>query len=462
MEQGGKENILLVEDDPLVREVLATTLAGGGYRISEARNGREGLEKALAGWFDFIITDLEMPEMDGLTLLAKLRERDVRSKIIVISAHAEMDNVVKAVSLGASDFIAKPFQSENEILLTVRKVAEQKRLEEENQRLRREVADRFTFANIVAKSSAMQAVFQMIAKVADYKTSVLITGESGTGKELVAKAIHYNSNRRHMPLIDINCGGIPETLLESELFGHVKGAFTDAYRSKKGLFVEADGGTLFLDEMGEMSLPLQVKLLRVLQEEEVRPLGGSESVRADVRIIAATSKNLREEVARGAFREDLFYRINVLAIELPPLRRRKEDIPLLANHFIAKYNKRLGLAVERMDGDCLQSCLDYPWPGNVRELENVIERAMALSDGPVLGRDSLPPDMLRPKIEVPAGFQSQGLSIKKNAKVLEKQLIEKGLAETNGNKTKAAELLEISLPALLYKIKEYMVTVDRS
>ncbi len=451
------KKVLIVDDDQVLQELLSKLLADNGYVTDLADNGQEALEKAEKKAYDHIITDINMPVMDGLALLENLRQKDIRASVIVISAHSDMENVVKAVKLGASDFIAKPFQSEEEILLTLKKVEEKDSLLKENFRLRQEVEDKYTFSKIVAKSGSMLSIFKTIEKIADYKTSVLITGESGTGKELIAKAIHYNSNRKHHALIDINCGGIPETLLESELFGYEKGAFTDAYRSKKGLFVEADGGTLFLDEMGELPLALQVKLLRALQEEEIRPLGGSNSVKVDVRIIAATARNLREEVSKGTFREDLYYRVNVLTIEIPPLRDRREDIPLLIDHFIKKYNTRLGIDIDKIDGKCMQILLEYPWPGNVRELENIIERCMALADHNVLTAENLPPDIFR-KTEVNAeGFQSAGLSIKKNAKVLERQLISKALEETKGNKTKAAEILEISLPALLYKIKEYKI-----
>lgn len=304
----------------------------------------------------------------------------------------------------------------------------------------------------------MQAIFKTINKIANYKTSVLITGESGTGKELIAKAIHNNSNRRHNPMVAVNCGGIPETLLESELFGHAKGAFTDAYKGKKGLFEEADTGTLFLDEMGELPLSLQVKLLRALQEDEIRPLGESKSVQVDVRIITATARKLADMVNKKLFREDLFYRINVLTIEVPPLRERKEDIPLLVEYFVQKYNARLGLNIKEVSDDCLQRLMNYSWPGNVRELENVVERSMVLSDKDILITEILPPEILLHSSESSDElFFWDEFSIKTNTKKLEKQLIIKALGETKGNKTRAAGLLEISLPALLYKIKEYNV-----
>ncbi|MEJ2033354.1 MAG: sigma-54 dependent transcriptional regulator [Deltaproteobacteria bacterium] len=448
--------VLLVDDDPLLREVITALLAGRGYRVDTAGNGQEALEKVKGQTYDHILTDINMPVMDGLTFLKELKQKGIETSVVVISAHTDMDHVVQAMQLGARDYIAKPFQSDDEILLTLKKVEERDRLERENVRLRREVEQKYTFSNIVAKSSKVTSIFDTVTKIADYKTTVLVTGESGTGKELIARAIHYNSSRRDMPMVGINCGGIPETLLESELFGYVKGAFTDAYRGKKGLFEEANGGTLFLDEIGEMPLSLQVKLLRALQEEEIRPLGDTRAVKLDVRIIAATSKNLRDEVKNDQFREDLFYRINVLTIEMPPLRERKEDVPLLANHFIEKFNKRLGLAIEKMDNECLERLLEYSWPGNVRELENAIERAMVLSEGKVLTADNLPRELLRSGgSESGDVFYLTGHSIKRNAKLLEKQLISMALVQTGGNKTKAAALLELSLPALIYKIKDY-------
>ncbi len=316
----------------------------------------------------------------------------------------------------------------------------------------------YNFSKIIARSNKMLAIFKTIQKIANFKTSILITGESGTGKELIAKSIHDSSLRRDKPMIAVNCGGIPETLLESELFGHAKGAFTDAHKVKKGLFEEADEGTLFLDEMGELPLSLQVKLLRALQEDEIRPLGDSKTVQVDVRIITATAKNLGEMVNRGLFREDLYYRINVLTIEVPPLRERREDIPLLAEHFVQKYNNRLKLNTKEVSEDCLQRLINYNWPGNVRELENVIERSMVLSEHDVLTTEILPPELLRHTAASNEDlFFWDEFSIKTNSKKLEKQLITKALSETKGNKTKASGLLEISLPALLYKIKEYQV-----
>lgn len=452
-----KNKVLLVDDDQMLRELLAGLLSDNGYEVEEAANGLEALDQVESRHYDHVITDIKMPRMDGLSFLKEIRKKGIKLNITVLSAHSDMSTVVEAMKLGASDFIAKPFQSEDEILLTLKKVEERDRLERENVRLRKEVEEKYTFSNIVAKSRKMTDIFKLISKIADYKTTVLIIGESGTGKELIAKAIHYNSNRKKQPLVSVNCGGIPETLLESELFGHVKGAFTDAYRGKKGLFEEADGGTLFLDEIGEMPLSLQVKLLRALQEEEIRPLGETKSVKVDVRIITATAKNLRKEVQEKRFREDLFYRVNVLAIELPPLRERREDIPILADHFIKKYNNRLNLKIEKGDHEYFQNLLDYFWPGNVRELENIIERSMALSSGNVLTVSNLPAELVDQTRGVPDGgaFHFDSYSIKKNSRNLEKYLIVKTLDQTGGNKTRAASLLEISVPTILYKMKEF-------
>lgn len=416
---GGR--VLVVDDEPMLRDLLNDLLTGNGYLVTLAENGREALAFLKSQPFDHLVTDINMPEMDGLALLEAVQAMGLSVPVTVISAYSDMENVVRAFRLGASDFIAKPFQAEEEVLLTLKKVAEKHQLERDNSRLREELQDRYLFGNIVAKSRGMTDIFATICKVADYHTTVLITGESGTGKELITRAIHYNSNRKNRPLVSINCGGIPENLLESELFGHARGAFTDAHRARKGLFEEANGGTLFLDEIGELPLNLQVKLLRALQEEEIRPLGDSRSIKLDVRIIAATANPLKEEVAAGRFREDLYYRINVLPIMVPPLRERKEDIPLLAEHFLKKYNQRMGLQVARLDPGCLQRMLAYDWPGNVRELENVVERAMALADGPTLSEEDLPPELLDPAAGAEgARFHPAGLSIKKNGKMLEK------------------------------------------
>ncbi len=457
-----KNRVLLIDDDAAVREELIAILTSHNYIVDQAVNGKEGLELAENNIYNYIITDISMPVMDGLKLLENLRKKDINVPAVVISSHSEMDIVRQAFKMGASDFIEKPFSSADVVLQTLEKLEEKDNSFREKRGVPRTTENNYSFEHIVSRSSKMTDIFNTIRKIADYKTTVLVTGESGTGKELIAKAIHFNSIRKKMPIIDINCGGIPDTLLESELFGHVKGAFTDAYRPKKGLFEEADGGTLFLDEMGELPLALQVKLLRALQEDEIRPLGDSKIIKVDVRIIAATAKNLRLEVNKGNFREDLFYRINVLCLEVPPLRQRREDIPLLVSHFIDKFNNRLGLKIQETAPDCLQCLMNYDWPGNVRELENVIERAMALSEEKdILVADMLPPELYKGKDIAEDNFSYfDNLSIKKNSRKLEKYLISRALAETKGNKTRAAVILEISLPALLYKIKEYKINLE--
>jgi two-component system response regulator AtoC len=359
------------------------------------------------------------------------------------------------MKLGAYDYISKPFKPD-EIILTLRKAEEREQLRRENQLLRKEVAKEYSFENIVSKNENMQKMFDVIKKVAQYKSTVLITGESGTGKELVARALHYNSERAQNPFIPVNCGAIPENLLESELFGHVKGAFTDAIRTKKGLFEEADGGTLFLDEIGELPGPLQVKLLRVLQEGEIRRIGESKSIKVDVRIVVATVKDLTKEVNEGRFREDLFYRLNVLPIHIPPLRERKEDIPLLIQHFINKYNQSMNKNVAGIDHKALEALMNHKWYGNVRELENTIERAVVLTDRENIELENLPIEVQEIKEELQLeSLPDEEYSIKKASKTLEINLIKRALKKTKGNHTHAARLLEISHRALLYKIKEY-------
>jgi two-component system response regulator AtoC len=355
---------------------------------------------------------------------------------------------------GAYDYISKPFKPD-EIILTLKKAEERERLREENISLKKEIRKEFSLENIITKNGKMKQIFETIDKIADYATSVLITGESGTGKELVAKAIHYNGNRQSKPFIAINCGAIPENLLESELFGHIKGAFTDACNNKKGLFEEAQGGTILLDEIGELPSTLQVKLLRVLQESEVRKIGDHKEVKLDVRIIAATAKNLAQEVRKGTFREDLFYRLNVIEIKLPPLRERREDIPLLISHFIARYNKKHHRTVKGIAPDALQAVLEYDWKGNIRELENAIERSVILSEKNRIERSSLPSQVREISGGNEEGEARDEYSLKKLSRILEEQMIRKALDRTKGNRTHAAKLLEISHPALLSKMKGF-------
>ncbi|MFW6147883.1 MAG: sigma-54-dependent transcriptional regulator [Thermodesulfobacteriota bacterium] len=451
------KKVLIIEDEANMRHMLSMLLRKAGYEIAEANDGRKGVDALLGETFDFILCDIKMPRMDGMEFLRAAADKIKDTAVIMMSAYGTVDTAIEAMKLGAYDYISKPFKTD-EVLLTLKKAEERERLKTENLSLRNQIQRieySYNFNNIVAKSKEMQSVFELIEKVADFKTTVLITGGSGTGKELVARAIHFNGARHSGPLVSVNCGGIPDTLLESELFGYKKGAFTDAKKDKKGRFEESDGGTIFLDEIGELPPSLQVKLLRVLQEEEITPLGSTGVRKIDVRVIAATSKNLTEEIAKGLFREDLYYRINVVNIYLPPLRERSEDIPPLAKHFVGIFNEKLGKNIREISADVMERFMSYSWPGNVRELENVIERAILLSPGDTLELSDLPP-ALKATISSHASFATEGVSsIKEASRIVEKDLIERALQKTNGNRTQAAKILEISRPMLISKIKTY-------
>lgn len=454
-----KIRILIIDDEANMRHMLKALLAKSGYDVETAADGQEGLEAIKREQFNFILCDIKMPKIDGLTFLKLAVEKTDNVPIIMMSAYGTIDTAVEAMKSGAYDYISKPFKAD-EVLLTLKKAEERERLKSENLMLKdriQRIEKTYEFNNIVAKSEAMQSVFDMIKKVADYKTTVLITGESGTGKELVARAIHFNGIRSKENLVSINCGGIPETLLESELFGYKKGAFTDAYHDKKGHFEEAHKGSIFLDEIGELPFSLQVKLLRVLQEEEITPLGSIDTKKVDVRIIAATSKNLRKEIEKGNFREDLFYRINVVNIYLPPLRDRTEDIPLLIEHFIDLVNTKLKKNIKGVSPSVLELFMKYSWPGNIREFENVLERAILLAQGDILEVCDLP-SHIKTENYAPSGITPEGISsIKAGSRILEKELIERALTKTSGNRTQAAKILEISRPVLISKIKEYQL-----
>ena len=445
------KRILVIDDEKNMRHLLQTLLEKEGYGVSTAENGRVALELLDTETFDTILCDLRMPEMDGITFLRHARDRKIDATIIVMSAYGTIDQALETMQLGAYDYISKPFKPA-EIILTLKKAEERQKLRRENLVLKKEVSRTYSHKNLVGTSARIREVLTMIDKVAPFKSSVLITGESGTGKELVARAIHYASPRSANTFLAINCGAIPENLLESELFGHRKGAFTGAVQDRRGYFEEAHGGTLLLDEIGELPHNLQVKLLRALQEEEIRRVGEQHSIATDVRVIASTSRNLAEEVARGAFRGDLLYRLNVLPIHIAPLRERREDIPLLVEHFIQKHNRTHRLSISGITPAALKVLMESPWPGNVRELENTIERAMVLSERSVI---DLPLSMDANEAAPAADEPPDDLSIKRRTKILEKDLITRALRTTAGNKSKAAKLLEISYPALLAKMKEY-------
>jgi two-component system response regulator AtoC len=443
--------VLVIDDEENLRHYLQTVLGEEGYHVETATDGKRGIEKMQQGTWDIILCDIRMPVMDGMAFLKEVKKKGLEGTIIMMSAYGTVDTAVEAMKIGAYDYVSKPFNAD-EIILTLKKAEERERLREENIMLREEVQRDYDLTNIVVQSEAMRKLFGLIKKVAQYKSSVLITGESGTGKELVARAIHHNSERKNKTLISVNCGAIPENLLESELFGHVKGAFTDAIKSKRGLFEMAHEGTMFLDEVGELPQNLQVKLLRVLQDGEIRRVGDTQASHVDVSIIAATAKNLAEEVKNNRFREDLYYRLNVLPIHLPPLRERREDIPPLVDHFIGIYNKKLGLQIQGASKKAIERFLQYSWPGNVRELENIIEREMILAEKDIIDVDVIPMHMQGAEGVTPI---SLGLSIKKNAREMEINLIKDALKKTGGNRLRAARMLEISHKALLYKIKDY-------
>jgi two-component system response regulator AtoC len=449
--------VLVVDDEENLRVVLRTLLRRHGYEVEAAGSGEEALAMVDSFGPDVVLTDVRMPKMGGLDLLTTLKAKGNEATVIVMSAYGNMDQALDAMKAGAYDYVQKPFKPD-EVVLALRKAEERELLRRENRALRDEIRKEHRFEDILAKSARMQEIFRTISKIAEYKTTVLVTGESGVGKELVARAIHRRSTRRGGPFVAVNCGAIPENLLESELFGHKKGAFTDAVNDRRGLFEEANTGTLFLDEIGELPLGLQVKLLRVLEDERIRRLGEARDLQVDVRIIAATHRDLHAETKAGRFREDLFYRLNVLPIHVPPLRERRDDIPLLIDHFVAKNNTRLGTAIRGLDTETRRLLYEYAWPGNVRELENTIERAMVLAEGDQIIAADLPERIREARDPVQVQLASGELSVKKTTRIIEEILIRRALQKTKGNRTRAAEVLEISHRALLYKIKDYQIT----
>jgi two-component system response regulator AtoC len=427
-----------------------------GYDVSTASNGRDGLSQALESAADIVLCDVKMPEMDGLQFLDEYRKEGGDGLVVTMTAYGSVDIALEAMKRGAYDYIAKPFSADS-ILLTLRKAEEREKLRREVRRLRTQVKTDARHPDLVVKSPAMVQAVELAEKVAPHPSTVLVTGESGTGKEVIARLIHAASSRNDQAFIPVNCGAIPENLLESELFGHVRGAFTGAERDRVGLFEEANSGTLFLDEIGELPTSLQVKLLRTLQDREIRRVGESVTRKVDVRIIAATARDLETEVEQGGFRSDLYYRLNVVNIHLPPLRHRGEEVPLLVQHFLGEYNERLGTSVTSVDSAAMGHLVAYPWPGNVRELENVVERAMVLADGETITPEQLPRPVIDgdAKISSPDSLPEDELSVKKRTAALERQLIARALEITGGNRTKASDILDLSYRALLYKIRDY-------
>ena len=446
--------VLIIDDEEGLRHMLSTFLTKEGFAVTAAGTGAEGLAAARETRHAVVLCDVVLPDLDGLKLVEQLREVDHHQLILVMSAYGSLETAIEAIRRGARDYLSKPFQPQ-ELLLKVRRLIEEERLREENLRLQRELSGRWSFRSIVGKSAAMERLLGQVGQVANHKTTILITGESGTGKELIARAIHQQSQRRGRAFVAVNCSAIPEALLESELFGHVRGAFTSATSHKRGLFEEADGGTLLLDEVGELPAALQAKLLRAIQEEEIRRVGDTKTLSVDVRLLAATSKDLAAEVAAGRFREELYYRLNVVNLHLPPLRERPEDIPLLLEHFRAKFAQKLGKKVAGFSTEALAYLLGYHWPGNVRELENRVERAVLLAAGEQVTLAELVAAPAPAAVRRAPDFLPDTLSIPANKAALERHLIRRALEECGGNKTQAAKLLELSYRALLMKVNEY-------
>ncbi|MBI2217373.1 MAG: sigma-54-dependent Fis family transcriptional regulator [Candidatus Rokubacteria bacterium] len=448
--------VLVVDDEPSMRELLGVVLRKDAYDVVLVDGGEAAIEAIRAEVFDLVITDLRMRKVDGLAVLRAAKEHSPQTVVLVVTAYASTETAVEAMKAGAYDYITKPFKLD-EIRLTIANALERKRLVDENQALRRQLRQERSLEAFVGKSRTMLDVLDTIRKIADSASTVMITGESGTGKELVARAIHQESPRRKRPFVSVNCGAVPESLMESELFGHVKGAFTGAVASTIGLFAAADGGTLFLDEMTEIPPSVQVKLLRAIQEREIRRVGDTRDIKVDARLIAASNRDLAKAVADGTLREDLFYRLNVIPIHLPPLRDRVEDIPLLVAHFIEKIAREVGKTVRGISPEALAILERYRWPGNIRELENVIERAIVLGSGETLTPDELPPDLCRPQgvPTVPVHVPTAGIDLEGTLDQIERQYIELALQRTGGVQTRAAELLKLSFRQFRYKLQKH-------
>lgn len=447
--------ILVVDDEEIIRDSISYILESEGYEVDKAENGKIAYEKIKEKHFDLVITDIEMPAMKGTELLEKIKTLDPQTAVIIITAFGSLDTAITALRNGASDYILKPVEFD-ELLIKVKRLFEIKDLLIENKVLREEINRKYDFDNIVGKSPAIKKVFDMIQAVAETDSTVLISGNSGTGKELVARAIHYRSKRKNKPFIAVNCGAISENLIESELFGHKKGAFTGAISDKEGFIKAADGGTLFLDEISEMPPQLQVKLLRAIQEKEYTPVGTTQSLPVNVRFVATTNRNLEEEVKAGRFREDLYYRLNVVEIHLPSLKEREEDIPLLADHFLNKYRKELNKNIKGIDNDAMRVLVAHEWRGEVRELENVIERAVIFCRGEYISVDDLPPTFVPDRETLTTNFSG---SLEDSVRKFERDFIMRVLESNNFNKEKTAEILKVGLSTLYRKLKELDIKI---
>jgi two-component system response regulator PilR (NtrC family) len=457
-----KARILIVDDELSVREFFEILLAKEGYDVVTSFDGRDALRLIREQPFDLIISDLQMKEGDGMTLLRESKRLQPEVPVIMITAFATTDTAVEAMKAGAFDYLSKPFKIE-EIKVILKNALQTKNIVAENRALKSELRDKYDFSNLLGESDEIKNVFQLLRKISPTRTNVLIYGESGTGKELVARAIHFNSTRKEGPIVTVNCGAIPESLMESELFGHEKGSFTGAVATKAGLFEVANKGSIFLDEIGELPLPMQVKLLRVIQERNFHRVGGTDNIEVDVRVIAATNRNLEEEVKKGNFREDLFYRLNVIQIPLPPLRSRKQDIPILAEFFLKKFAKETAKDIRRVSKEAMDLLVAYNYSGNVRELENIIERSVALETGQAIQPESLPGNVLHPEQNAPKfsfqeadqKFQQGQLALDVLVDSFEKEWLLKALEKSHGSRSRAARLLGISSRSMRYRLKKH-------
>ncbi|RPI06916.1 MAG: sigma-54-dependent Fis family transcriptional regulator [Ignavibacteriae bacterium] len=448
------QRILVVDDEQIIRESLSFILRKEGYHVEEAVNGKDALAKHEANPADIIITDIEMPEMKGVDLLKQIRQRTPQTLVVIVTAFGSVETAVTALREGAADYILKPINFDD-LLYRVKKLCDYHALIIENSLLRRELQRTYDFDQIIGQSMPMKKIFEVIKRVANSEGTVLITGKSGTGKEIVARAIHYNSPRREKRFLPINCGAIVDTLFESELFGHKKGSFTGATVDKDGLLKVAEGGTVFLDEVSEIPFQLQVKLLRALEQREITPVGMTESIKIDVRIIAATNRDLRKEVENNRFRDDLYYRLNVVEIDLPSLKDRPDDIPILAQHFLDAFKKQMSKPIQGFANDAMRALLQYQWKGEVRELENVVERAVIFCDGDFIGLEHLP-EYMRPTDELPMVSSGHG-SLKDAVRNFERQFIQQTLSACGQNKEAAAKVLGVSLSSLYRKIEELQI-----
>lgn len=460
MKSKARARILVVDDETSIREFLQIMLKRERMDVDLAENGRVAWDKLQNEQYDLIISDIQMPEMSGIELLGKVKERDPGASVLMITAFGSTETAVEAMKLGAFDYLSKPFKIDD-VKIRIEKALENKTLVQDNVRLRKEVGEKYQFSNIIGQAPSMLRIFELIRRVGPTPSNILVTGESGTGKELIAKALHYNSPLAPGPFISVNCGAIPENLIESEMFGHVKGSFTGAIADKKGYFESADGGTLFLDEIGELPMHLQSSLLRALADGTFYPVGGSEPIKTNVRIVAATNRDLEVEISKGNFREDLYFRLNVIHIKAPALRERKDDIPLLVGHFVEKFSKKFGKDVQSVTQETMDLLSAYNFPGNVRELENVIERMMALESGQSLMPEGLPDfirEPLKPKLDALANtltWNASGVKLDDILANVEREYLLKALHQTGGTKRDAARLLSISMRSMRYRLEKF-------